>query len=342
MIKKFANWITYLLLYLLLIFAALFYRQTLFLFLLMLLAFLPVASFFACKYAFQKLSVSCQSEKVFGNAKDSFSVSVKVNNPTFFPLVHIQTDYQISSPFYPSDRERVLICPAFSKNTFSFDLPLTFYRSGAYQLTATKISCNDYLHLFTFKRDIFAKAEVMIYPSYHEMESLEEASLKEGFDEFEESEKKGTVSSNVTDVREYIPGDRLQKIHWKLSAKIDKLMVKENEQTSTNQFSLLLELFQPTPDSDCLEKSLENLFSAATTFLKKGQSFFFIYFNEQIHDFVKTYIQNEAEFYACVQACYYQKTYDTPDLALITYQNATYQSGILFHVSHKGVTDVFA
>ena len=41
-----------------------------------------------------------------------------------------------------------------------------------------------------------------------------------------ESKKKGYDFSEVTGIREYIPGDKLQNIHWKLSAKKDILMVR--------------------------------------------------------------------------------------------------------------------
>lgn len=43
--------------------------------------------------------------------------------------------------------------------------------------------------------------------------------VSQGMNEAEESRKKGHDFSEVVDVREYQPGDKLQNIHWKLSAK---------------------------------------------------------------------------------------------------------------------------
>ena len=45
----------------------------------------------------------------------------------------------------------------------------------------------------------------------------------ESYDDFQP----GTDVSQIFDVREYRPGDRLQRIHWKLSAKSDGLLVRE-------------------------------------------------------------------------------------------------------------------
>lgn len=48
----------------------------------------------------------------------------------------------------------------------------------------------------------------------------------ESYDDFQP----GTDVSQIFDVREYRPGDRLQRIHWKLSAKSDGLLVREDSQ----------------------------------------------------------------------------------------------------------------
>lgn len=41
--------------------------------------------------------------------------------------------------------------------------------------------------------------------------------------------------------REYVPGDPLQKIHWKLSAKYETLMVRKNEGSSTGKKLLIID-----------------------------------------------------------------------------------------------------
>ena len=39
--------------------------------------------------------------------------------------------------------------------------------------------------------------------------------------------KKGDDPSEIFDIREYADGDKIQRIHWKLSSKTGDLMVKE-------------------------------------------------------------------------------------------------------------------
>lgn len=39
--------------------------------------------------------------------------------------------------------------------------------------------------------------------------------------------KSGDDASEIFDIRDYVPGDRLNRIHWKLTGKLERLMVKE-------------------------------------------------------------------------------------------------------------------
>ena len=56
-----------------------------------------------------------------------------------------------------------------------------------------------------------------------------------GMSESEESQAKGNDFAEITDVREYRPGDRIKDIHWKLSAKKETLMVKERTSVAQSQ-----------------------------------------------------------------------------------------------------------
>ena len=58
---------------------------------------------------------------------------------------------------------------------------------------------------------------------------------------------RGNDFSDVQEVREYIPGDKLMSIHWKLSAKRDILMVKDRVSMSDHQLVIVPELFIDQP-----------------------------------------------------------------------------------------------
>ena len=52
---------------------------------------------------------------------------------------------------------------------------------------------------------------------------------------------KGAVAGDMIGIREYVAGDPVRNIHWKLSEKTDKMLVKELGDPVTDQYLLLLD-----------------------------------------------------------------------------------------------------
>ena len=53
--------------------------------------------------------------------------------------------------------------------------------------------------------------------------------------------RKGSVSGDMVGIKEYVAGDPVRNIHWKLSEKTDKLLVKELGEPATDNYLLLLD-----------------------------------------------------------------------------------------------------
>ncbi len=323
-----------------LFFLSTFYRTGLFVFLLILLITLPVASYLVGRYTFGKLAVSATSTTSFSLPEQKLLLKITLSNDSFFPLPDCHISYTMTSSFYPCDQTFSVVMPSFARETFPVELPLVFHHIGCYQIRLQSLCVYDYLHLFRFQKKLSDSLEIRIYPADADSPAFEASSYGEGFDEYEETQQKGNTSSNVTDIREYQPGDRLQKIHWKLSAKIDNLMVKENESTSSNQFTILTELYLPNPESDALDESLKNAYTLSRSMLALGQSHFFTYYCAGSSDFERTLITNRDQLEEAFSECLYQRPYAEEDLALTMYQRASLAGGIILHANHKGVTDV--
>ena len=313
-----------------------------FLFLLMLLLLLPPASYLAARYAFLHLQPEITTSLLFGHSGDEITVSFVLKNPAYLPLPDCTFHYTVSSPFYPNEESYEVNCPVYAHDSFAFSIPLTFRRAACYQIRLTQITVWDYLHFFNFHKEVTLQKELFIFPPENDNLQFSSAAFGEGFDEFEENGAKGNISSNVTDIREYIPGDRLQKIHWKLSAKIHKLMVKENEQTSSHQFILLPELYLPDPAQPVLEQILSNTLTMGRSLLADGITFFFRYYSIAAQDFMQFCILNEDQLEEAFRSCFYESTYAESDLALTVLQKADMVHGSILHVTDKGVEDVIS
>lgn len=99
---------------------------------------------------------------------------------------------------------------------------------GRYQLGPIRLRTSDPFGLFPLERDILATSHVVVYPMTFEIEQF---ALPVGILPGGDALRRRThyVTTNASGVRDYEPGDSFNRIHWRSSARRDRLIVKEFE-----------------------------------------------------------------------------------------------------------------
>lgn len=338
MLRRIINLFSYIFLFVFILFFTFYYRQSFFIVLFLLLCILPVFSYLLTRYAFRKLTVSLSLKMVTGEKESTLPLYVHLDNKSFFPFSHCEIMLQISSCFYPKEDLEILILPCESHKVCTSSFPITYTKSGCYQIQLLQVKVFDYLHFFSFKKKYDKQVSVKIMPSFSQEFEVPDGLYGEGFDEFEENTLRGNYSSNVTEIREYIPGDRLQKIHWKLSAKLDELMVKENEATSSKRFIILPELYQPKDYTNLsLDLTLDFTYALARQLLSKQESFFLTWYCTKQETFLPHFIQNASDLQSALEELYYDFPYEEESLGRTLYEATQLQAGTLLYVTYKGV-----
>ena len=163
-----------------------------------------------------------------------------------------------------------------------------------------------------------SKLELPVIPKENPAESLPQTPAADGLDEFTESDLRGEISSDVKEIRQYQPGDRLQRIHWKLSAKLDDLFVKEMAHTSVLSLVLLPEL-----NSEEISATAATLLGCIKELLKREQRFEVCLYNHSAVDFTfYTIIDDEEALREVFIQMYYLPLYDQPFAAKKDYYAA--------------------
>jgi hypothetical protein len=81
----------------------------------------------------------------------------------------------------------------------------------------------------------------------------------------------GSDPSETFAIREYLPGDPVRQIHWKLSQKLDTLMLRELGLPVAEETLLLLETsFPAAPEGDAMDKALTALLSVSQALAADG------------------------------------------------------------------------
>lgn len=99
---------------------------------------------------------------------------------------------------------------------------------GEFRLGPMTISSGDPFGLFLTPRNVSATSSIIVYPAIVPVRKFQ---LPMGALSGGEAQRQRThfVTTNAVGVREYVPGDSYNRIHWRTSARRDRLMVKEFE-----------------------------------------------------------------------------------------------------------------
>lgn len=101
-------------------------------------------------------------------------------------------------------------------------------RRGVYPLGPTLLISGDLFGMFPQKKSIPAEAALLVYPMLVEVQEFPgPIGMISGGDALRR--RTPQITPNASGVREYAPGDSLNRIHWPTTARRDMLMVKEFE-----------------------------------------------------------------------------------------------------------------
>lgn len=119
---------------------------------------------------------------------------------------------------------------------------------GRFTLGPVRVRSGDPLGVYSRTRRIDESASIIVYPAVFE---LREFPLPIGYLPGGEALRRRThyVTTNASGVRDYVNGDTLNRIHWPISMKRQKLTVKEFELDPMAELYLLLDL-QREPQVD--------------------------------------------------------------------------------------------
>lgn len=189
----------------------------------------------------------------------TFVVRVNVRTDSVIPLANGVVRLQMGNVFMGETAEQDIEVPLKPLDVTGIELPLCSVCVGDVEIRTEKIVLTDFLGLFETERDAFAEDHVFIVPRGETEQEFSLNAFEKGMNEVEETQMKGSDFSDVSQIREYIPGDAIKNIHWKLSAKKDVWMVKERLQMSSQKLLVVLRLERSSEEA--ADRTIETLYS---------------------------------------------------------------------------------
>jgi uncharacterized protein (DUF58 family) len=276
----------------------------------------PVLSLYCTRRLSGSISVEIRSDSPVVKCGEDALVEVVLKNKSVFLSLDCSVFLTLANVFLGTGSELVVQMPVRTGKSSRLLLPVQLVDLGRFELSCDTIRLLDWMGLVSFPVSCGASCHVDVIPSGASMEGEEISGYLSGVAETEESNKKGSDFSQVSDVREYIPGDRIRDIHWKLSAKQDSLMVKERVSVTGSEMMLLLHL---TPKEEETQKILAAGYRLIQSFLAQGTDVRVLCWNEETFSFDAFACHDEREL--CDAFC---NLYATPFLKRLQEQQMLY------------------
>ncbi|MBQ6946315.1 MAG: DUF58 domain-containing protein [Ruminococcus sp.] len=251
-----------------------------------------------------KVSMSVNSKTIQKN--QSFPVQIKIDNSSFFPVGKAEALIEYCNTFNNENVNFVLHMPIQARNEQSAVFQLNSKFCGIIKIRCAGIKIFDSLRLFSFTVGKNIELSVTVMPESHEISGIVVYSDKANDESNIYSEyKPGDDPSQIFDLRSYNPGDKLNRIHWKLSSKKDEFIVKDYSLPIDVPCLIFVDL-----NTDCannlqlpmFDTIIETLISLST----------FLIENEKNHSIV---------FYNCQKKCFSEFTVTDADSIAVVVKN---------------------
>lgn len=227
------------------------------------------------------------------------TVQVKLNNRGFFTFFRVKIAIEVKNSF---DRKKSRIWMKASKvlpgeNVVEYSM--TFEEAGCYEVRLCKFRLYDLTGLFARSKRAKGRREIQVLPQIQEVGILLTEPVRNFFGDADvyDEEKAGHDNSEIFQIRPFMAGDKLQSIHWKLSAKIDDLMMKESSLPKACPVVLLLDFRYEKRGMGKIGSFLEIGAALSFSLMDAGCPHYVAWYEEQTKDVTRIRVDDEESYY---------------------------------------------
>lgn len=145
--------------------------------------------------------------------------------------------------------------------------PVPTHRRGLVPIGPLHVTRRDPLALITLARAYGETIVVRVHPKVHPLRAVP-AGLTRSLDGSVDKVPHGSITFDT--LREYVPGDELRRVHWRSSAKVGELMVREQLDTAEPAIVVLLDDRTVAHRADSFEDACEAAASIVVAAVREG------------------------------------------------------------------------
>lgn len=205
---------------------------------------LPMVLWALSIYMYANIQMECHVEETLCHKDQGMELKIRVKNRCFVPLSRAELAVSYEYPNHSKSNFEKFTIWSDSRSEKSFSEKIHTPYAGKLNIRVEQFVLYDYFSLFKRKKRIDYSKIVTVYPTLNKLNLVvEQKRYVNTLDSETYSDSiHGDDPSEIFGIREYIPGDKIQHIHWKLSSRSDELVIKEFSQPVTYPAIILIDL----------------------------------------------------------------------------------------------------
>ena len=251
----------------------------------------------------KKLTASVRGESGVNKGQKA-DVTVTVQNGSRLPVPACRMDVSCRNVLTREQQEISLTHSCGARDSKSTTFGITNEYCGMEDIRIRNAEISDPAGLFSRKLDLESESAVFVMPEIKEVEIPSEYLDSYDMESYSYSQHiKGADTGEVFGIREYAEGDSPKQIHWKLSAKMDDIMVKIPSYPIENKLVVLLDNSIMEGQHLSAERRsalMEFFFSISLSLIKKNITHSLGWCDHRTGGFILKRIENESDMWAAV------------------------------------------
>ena len=189
----------------------------------------------------RQLAASQDSEVIGESPAVHPVMRVSIENPDIMPIASVDAEIICENLRTGEADSYALTSRPRSRSTQDIDLEVIPQHAGRYAVSVSGAVLSDPLQLSIREAACRDREYITVLPETFDMQLTYASDAAMLENDRSTDSRRGNDPGEVRSIREYVPGDPVRNIHWKLSEKTDKLLVKELGTPITDQFLVILD-----------------------------------------------------------------------------------------------------
>ena len=205
---------------------------------------IPVLSIAVQAYAMRGFQTECDLREAC-RVRQKIPFTIKIHRSGKMPMGMIEAEIVYENIMYGEKRTEIVRLQSSEKQDMKYIHMMKMYDCGNVRVTLAGLKCYDKLGIFCWNRKCEQKLDTLVYPAQVRISTeLSGRAQTTVSGELYDQTRKGSDVSEVFGLRDYAEGDPLGSIHWKLSGKIDELVVRDFAYPSNYNILILYDMMK--------------------------------------------------------------------------------------------------